>query len=118
MKYNKQKGGDIKKKNFTIVDFPQDGKTYGTFNAINSKIAADEAFSHIYANVNIGDDSTGKFIVFTIKETNTNRHYKYIGTRIKLENPVKNDTSNKVYNYKNVVGKYNPELDKISEVVI
>ena len=41
--------------------------------------------------------------------------YKYIGSRIKLEKPITITKNNKVvqYKYKNVIGKYKEELDKI-----
>ena len=65
-----------------------------------------------YPNEN---DSFGKFIVFVIKDISTNKEYKYIGNRIKLQNPITINKNGKeiTYRYKNIIGKYKPELDLI-----
>jgi ribosomal protein L35AE/L33A len=105
---------------YTIVDFPSENQTYGKFKAFKPKIAANRAFSSLIKFVDIEDKSNddsflGKFLVFVIKDLNTNQEYKYIGNRIKLKNPVKVIKNGRdiEYKYKNVIGKYNNELDKI-----
>ena len=104
---------------FTIVDFPEDGKTYGIFVGEIPKKVASKAFSSLMQfmsiNDNKNDNSLGKFIVFVIKNINSGKMYKYIGNRVKLENPIKIRKNNKEieYKYKNVIGKYKDELDKI-----
>ena len=102
-------------KTFSIVDFPKDGLTHGKFNATSPKKGADLAFTELLKYINNNDKSNdpyeGKFVVFTIINIDSEKEYKYIGNRIRLENPVKKN--NVTYYYKNVIGKYNPELDKI-----
>ena len=104
---------------FTIVDFPEDGKTYGTFVGKIPKKVASKAFSSLMQFMSIddnkNDNSLGKFIVFVIKNVNNGKMYKYIGNRVKLEHPIKIRKNNKdiEYKYKNVIGKYKDELDKI-----
>jgi hypothetical protein len=104
---------------FTIVDFPEDNQTYGRFSSVVPKKAANKAFSAITKvimnNENNDDYFIGKFIVFVIRDIKNNKEYKYIGNKIKLENPivVYKDGKEVKYNYKNVIGKYSEELDKI-----
>jgi hypothetical protein len=103
---------------FTIVDFPKDGLTYGSFSGKVPKKVASKAFSSLMQFMDINNEennSLGKFIVFVIKNVNTGKMYKYIGNRVKLENPIKITKNNKeiIYKYKNVIGKYKDELDKI-----
>ena len=105
---------------YTIVDFPEDNQNYGKFKGHKPKIAANKAFSSLIKFIDIENKSNensflGKFLVFVIKDLNTNQEYKYIGNRIKLKNPVKvtKDGIEIEYKYKNVIGKYNKELDKI-----
>ncbi len=97
--------------NYMIVEFP-DNKI---FSETSSKKAANNAFSYLlqFMDIDNSDDDffLGKFLVFVIKNTKTNKEYKYIGNRIKLKNPVKN--GNNIYYYKNVIGKYKKELDLI-----
>ena len=105
---------------YTIVDFPEDNQNYGKFKANKPKIAANRAFSSLINFIDIDnkkneDGFLGKFLVFVIKDLNTNEEYKYIGNRIKLKNPVKvvKDGKEIEYKYKNVIGKYKEDLDKI-----
>ena len=102
---------------YSIVDFPKDGQKYGKFEGKYPKIAATKAFSFLmnFMNRQNNDDLTGKFIVFVIKENNTNKYHKYIGTRVKLHKPiiVKKNNKDVTYKFKDVVGRYNDELDKI-----
>lgn len=119
MPYNNNSNNNSNSNKFTIVDFPEDGKTYGSFFGKVPKKVASKAFSSLIQFMNINDnkedDSLGKFIVFVIKNVNNGKMYKYIGNRVKLENPIKIRRNNKEieYKYKNVIGKYKDELDKI-----
>ena len=113
---NNSNNNKNKLKTYTIVDFPEDNQTYGIFKENIPKKAANKALTALLKfidtdNINNKDSFLGKFIVFVIKDIETNKIYKYIGTRIKLENPIKN--SNIEYKYKNVIGKYKKELDSI-----
>lgn len=102
-------------KNFEIVDFPEVNKNFGNYKANTPKKAASLAFDFL-SNIieqDIIDDDT--FMVFIIRNKVTKKEYKYIGTRIKLENPVKKNINGEeiIFNYKNVIGKYNKALDDI-----
>ena len=104
---------------YSIVDFPEDNQLYGKYKATTPKAAANKAFSSLIKFIDIDkkneDHFLGKFIVFVIKDTETEKEYKYIGNRIKLQNPVTIEKKGKQikYKYKNVIGKYNEELDKL-----
>jgi hypothetical protein len=121
MAYNKnnKNNKNNKENTYTIVDFPENGKYYGKFVAKKPKIAGIGAFSTLMNFVNNNSDNfTGKFIVFVIRNIDTKKEYKYIGNRVKLENKVYNNKVNKngnrlEYIYKDVVGVYREELDKI-----
>ena len=92
---------------YTIVDFPEPNKIFGNYSAIKPKKAAEEVFIFLtnQAGDNFKNNSEGKFIVFVIKNIKTQKEYKYIGTVVKLKKPKGN------YIYKNVIGKYKPELN-------
>ena len=103
---------------FTIVDFPENNQYYGKFKGTIPKKVASKAFSSLVQFMDINpekDNFQGKFIVFVIKNIKTNKMYKYIGTRIKLHNPIKviKNGIEIEYKYKNVIGKYKNELNKI-----
>lgn len=104
---------------YSIVDFPETGKYYGKFSGTIPKKVASKAFSSLIKFINIDfskeDVFLGKFVVFVIKNMETGKMYKYIGSRIKLENPIKVFKNNKEieYKYKNIIGKYNKDLDLI-----
>lgn len=108
-------------RNFTIVDFPNNNNYYGNFIGEKPKNAADKVFSFLInfidkkSNNNVNDEFSGKFLVFVIKDIESKKEYKYIGSRIKLKNPVKYIKNGKeiYYIYKNVIGVYHKELEKI-----
>lgn len=93
---------------YTIVDFPEDNKCHGKFYGKNSKKGANDAFSELIKYTDLKEE---EFIVFVIKNIQSNKIYKFIGGRIKLKNPIA--INGKTYLYKNIIGKYNQDLDKI-----
>jgi hypothetical protein len=99
---------------YSIVDFPEDNQLFGPFKANSAKMAAHYAFDYL-SNISKLKSQFGVYIVFTIIDHKTNEDYDFIGSRVKLENPVfRNENGvNKVYYYKNVIGKYSSELKKI-----
>lgn len=103
---------------YTIVDFPENNQFYGKFKGTIPKKVASKAFSSLVQFMDIDlekDEFQGKFIVFVIKNIKTGKMYKYIGNRIKLHNPIKivKNGIEVEYKYKNVIGKYRNELNKI-----
>jgi hypothetical protein len=105
-------------KTYKIVDFKEETPVY--FKGVYPKVAGVKAFQHLLKFIDI-KNFEDKFIVFKIEEvgpTTNNKllkTYKYIGTRIELEKPAVKviDGLKTTYYFKDVVGKYNPELDKI-----
>ena len=115
MFYNNNKKNNIS--SYEIVDFPNNTNSFGIYKGKIPKEAASKAFTFL-ANVidNKINSDEGKFIVFFIRNIDTKKEYKYIGTIVKLENPVIKYVNGKevIYQYKNVIGKYNKELDKLN----
>ena len=99
---------------YSIVDFPEDNQFFGPFHADSPKKAAHYAFDYL-SNISKLKSQFGVYIVFTIIDHKTEKEYDFIGSRVKLENPVIRSENGvkKVYYYKNVIGKYSSELNKI-----
>ena len=105
-----------KVRTFTIVDFPNDNETYGTFKSHIPKKAGNDAFLSLLNHIDFDDKFFGKFIVFVIKDIDSNKMYKYIGSVVKLNKPINvrlNNGKESTYHYKTVIGKYKKELDNI-----
>jgi len=100
---------------YSIVDFPEDNMNYGNFKADKPKNAANKAFDYLSKISNL-QSKFGVYIVFTIIDNDTKKEYDYIGSRVKLENPITDyHNGEKVkYYYKNVIGRYLNELNKIN----
>ena len=116
--YNKKNNKSNKHKNskYAIIDFPEDGKLFGPISATTPKKAAEKAFIKLlkytsdinFENTENDDDFLGKFLVYVIKNLESNNEHKFIATRIKLAKEVNNK-----YKYKNIVGHYSNRLDEI-----
>ena len=102
------------KKRYTLLNFPEEGINYGIFKSASPKRAAQKAFGKLAKSINLTNNS-GKFIVFTIKNLDTNKEYKYIGSRVKLAKPIIINRNGKkiTYSFHHTVGKYKPVLNKI-----
>ena len=96
-------------KYYKIVDFNDNHKD----NIFSGKIPKDSAHKAFPYLLKFIDNINGNFLVFTIKELNSQKEYTYIGTRIKLENPVyKTINGQEVkYIYKDVLNKYQKQLE-------
>jgi len=118
MVYNNNKNN--KNNSYEIVDFPNNTKSFGSYKGNSPKKAASKAFAFL-SNIigNKINSENGKFIVFVIRNTDTKKEYKYIGTVVKLENPVTKYINGQevIYKYKNVIGRYNKELDKLNNLI-
>tara|TARA_B110000483_G_C18205980_1_gene547618 strand:+ start:2232 stop:2639 length:408 start_codon:yes stop_codon:yes gene_type:complete len=115
--FNQEKNKNVLRE-YQIVDFPNKNKNFGGFKGTYPKQAAEKAFTFL-SNI-VGDEvkKDGNFIVFSIQQkskntNNMNKELKFIGTVIKLENDVFNKEQNKMIKYKNILSKYNPDLDNI-----
>ena len=99
---------------YEIIDFPKYTKTHGNYKGRYPKEAAEKAFTFLSNLVGDDIDNEGTFLVFALNNKKTNKTYKFIGTRIELENPVVNNQNmTKRVKYKNVISNYNPVLDNI-----
>ena len=104
-----------KKYTYTLLNFPKVGVNYGLFKSSSPKRAAQKAFGKLAKSIDL-TNANGSFIVFSIKNINTEKEYKYIGSRVKLVNPIEVILKNGkkiIYKYEHLVGKYNSELNKI-----
>ena len=102
---------------YEIVDFPTKSKSFGSYTGKNPKDAASKAFTFLCNIIeNKISSEKGNFIVFVIRKIGTLNEYKYIGTVVKLENPVTKNINGQevIYYYKNVIGKYRKDLDKLT----
>jgi len=99
---------------YAIMDYPKENEMGGRFVGTSPKRAAQKAFTQLARKTNLTNHN-GKFIVFVMKNLETGKEYKYIGSRVKLKVPkvVYRDGKKVLYKYMNVVGKYKEELNKI-----
>ena len=65
--------GGNKKNIYSIVDFPEIGKTYGNYISSRPSLAASKALTKMTKLANISNTSENNFIIFTIKNNNNNK---------------------------------------------
>ena len=98
-------------RSFTIVDFPNDGENYGRYMGESPKRAAQKAFSSLSRKIDLKNTDDKNLLVFTIKDTTLNgnkKKYKYVGTRVELDEPIKRKINGKkiIYKYRNILTNY------------
>jgi hypothetical protein len=100
---------------YTIVDFPEDNKTFGKYLGSNPKKAAIKAFNDLVKFVDDDLENEGKFVVYVLRNIETGEEHSFMGNKIKLKNPVLSKKNGKelTFHYKNVVSKYDPRLNNI-----
>jgi hypothetical protein len=109
MNYNTKKKNTTGKRVFTIVDYPEQGKTYGNYYGETPRRAASKAFTQLAKLYNFKNSTNDyKYINFTIRDKTMNRNnkeYSFYGTRVKLFKPIiVNRNGKKIkYNYKNII---------------
>lgn len=91
---------------FTIIDYPQEGGHYGSYSANTPGQAASKAFTALVKKMDYDRDDKEKFILFTLKEMDgggnaRGKVYEYVGTRVKLYKPIR--LGKREYNYRNIV---------------
>lgn len=108
--------------NYEIMAFPNKKSNFGNYSGSYPKEAAQKAFTFLSSLVDDEIKSDGNFLVFSIRKknknniNNSNKEHKFIGTVVELDNYVYSKSLEKKVKYKNVIAKYNPELDKIKAV--
>lgn len=102
-------GGNKAKRYFTIVDFPQEGRSHGSYSGSTPRRAASKAFTQLAKLYNFKNSTNDyKYISFTIRETtrnSANKEYTFYGTRVKLFKPTIVNHNGKTikYYYKNII---------------
>ena len=111
----KNKKNNNSAKVFEILDFPKEGKNFKLGKEKTIKSAANSAFELITNSIEQDILKEENFLVFNIREINLNKEYKFIGTKIKLENPVYKTINGEehIFEYKNIIGAYKKALDNI-----
>ena len=115
-KTNKKKYGnkkENKKENnknryFTLVDFPEVGKTTGKFSGKYPSNAGYKFLTKLASMVDLKNTNDRNFIFFTIRDINSNKEYSYIGTRVELVKPVKLENGRTI-NYRNIMTRVNKD---------
>jgi hypothetical protein len=100
-----------KLKKYVIVDFPSNK----IFESSGQKKCASNVFLYLikFMDIDIKNEDffLDKFLVFTIKNIESNNEYKFIGNMIKLEKPVNINGIQR--DWKVIIGKYNVDLDRV-----
>ena len=104
---------------FSIIDYPEEGKLYGSYKGKFPGQAAKKVLSFLANKANINNNANKKkrFVVFTIINNRTKKEYKFIGTRIRMNKPkIVNIGSKEIkYYYKNIVTRYEKYYNKMNE---
>jgi hypothetical protein len=108
-----------KKFNFSLIDFPNEGKKHGKYIAKYPYQAANKAFTFLCDNYNFYDNLEGqKYLKFSLINNQNQKIYTFIGTIIKLVKPsiYKTKTGKTIQNnYRYIISKYDKNMDYIFE---
>ena len=101
------------KKIFEIIDFPNKGEDYQLTPSNSANAAALKAFTKLSKEYNLQNTNKKNHLVFNIKNKQNGKIYKFIGTRIKLMEPLIVERNGKKisYNYRSIVAKYDQNLN-------
>tara|TARA_B110000211_G_scaffold35021_1_gene35354 strand:- start:2295 stop:2618 length:324 start_codon:yes stop_codon:yes gene_type:complete len=96
---------------YTLVDYPSKGKTFGNYKGRVPSQAAKKIINKLANQNNIHNNTSPdtQLIVIIIRNTKSKKEHKYVGTRIKLANPITVQyPNNKTVNhyFKTVVSDY------------
>ena len=106
------------KSSYTILNFPEEGQKYGNYNGKTPGSVATKIFNKLMKHYNFLDNMDGKkYLVFEFQNVDTGKIYEYIGTPIKLENPMTVNIHNKNISvtHRSIVVRYD---DKMKEIFI
>ena len=94
--------------NYCLLDYPNAGKIYGNFKGKYPSQAAKKIVSFLSKEYNFSNSKSKKLMVFNIRNKNTKKEYKYVGTRIKLHSPhiIYKDNKKIEFKYKNIATRY------------
>lgn len=75
--------------NYILIDFPEDGQTYGKYTGKSPGVVANKIFNKLMKYYKFNDNMDGKkYLVFKFQNTDTGKKYEYIGTPIILQKPM------------------------------
>jgi|688.fasta_scaffold329398_2 hypothetical protein len=105
-----------KKYNYTILNYPKEGDKYGKYSGKTPGIVANKIFNKLMKYYNFIDNMDGKkYLVFEFENMDTGKIYEYIGTPIKLQNPMTVNIHNKniSVDHRSIVVKYDNIMKEI-----
>jgi len=101
------------KRNFRLLDYPKPGKQYGDFNGKYPSDAAKKIYSMLCNEYKFFDNDNGrKYLGFNIIDTDSGKIYEYIGTSVKLNEPIKIKKGHKEFyiHYRPIIAKFDINL--------
>ena len=101
------------KKEYVLLDFPE---IKGKFKSSSPGKAAEKIFNRLINKLKFTNNMNGSlYLVFHIKEVNDDNPLPYIGTVIKLQNPInyKRGTKNIEIDHRVIVSKYDSKMKKV-----
>lgn len=94
---------------YKIFDYPQVGMVYGDFRGKHPGQAAKKVFTKLANEQGFTDANNKKALVFSIMNMKDKKERKYVGTRIKLMEPINltlKSGKKITFRYKNMVTRY------------
>ena len=94
---------------YKIFDYPQKGMVYGEFKGKHPGQAAKKIFTKLAHEQSFTNSNNKKALVFSIMNMKDKKELIYVGTRIKLMEPINVTLKNGktiTFRYKNIVTKY------------
>ena len=93
---------------YTLLSYPKEYEEYGNYTGSCPSRAAKKFLTFLSKQHEIANSKSKKATVFVIRNNNTMKEYKYVGTRVKLFTPNTISVNNKVinFNFKNIVTPY------------
>ena len=107
---------DLKKRTFTLLDFPEKGNSKGSYSGSSPSTVATKVFNKLAKKLNFYDNLGGtKYLVFYIQDVNSRKIYPYIGTVIILKNAIELNYSKKnmKITHRNIVAKYDNNMREV-----
>ena len=114
---NVKKKENNKNRYFTLVDFPEVGKTTGKFSGKYPSNAVYKFLTKLSIMVDLKNTNDRNFIFFTIRDIDSNKEYSYIGTRVELVKPVKLENGRTI-NYRNIMTRVNKDNMSIYDLAV
>lgn len=105
----------MEKKYFTVLDFPEKGKNSGKYSGKSPGQVAAKVFNKLAKHYNFYDNLGGtKYLVFYLKDLESNKVYPFIGTPVLLHKPIEVNLEDKTLKvtHRNIVAKYDKDMEE------